>query len=144
MIVRALPNGSMVQLKGCGAEWNWVRSRTFSKAAIIPQTDRPPLTFLSPSANALDTVKRVRAEMERMKSVSARCHLRHSLRHHAFRRVSIHEVIATLRDAMILVLLVVYLFLQSWRATLIPALAVPVSLVGTFAGMAALGFRSTR
>ena len=41
---------------------------------------------------------------------------------------------------MILVILVVYLFLQSWRATLIPAVAVPVSLIGTFAGMSALGF----
>ena len=57
-----------------------------------------------------------------------------------FVEVSIQEVVATLRDAMILVLLVVYLFLQSWRATLIPATAVPVSLIGTFAGMSALGF----
>ena len=57
-----------------------------------------------------------------------------------FIEVSIEEVIKTLRDAMILVILVVYLFLQSWRATLIPAVAVPVSLIGTFAGMSALGF----
>src|SRR6185295_1796338 len=54
--------------------------------------------------------------------------------------VSIQEVIKTLGEAMILVILVVYLFLQSWRATLIPAVAVPVSLIGAFAGMQALGF----
>lgn len=57
-----------------------------------------------------------------------------------FIEVSIDEVIKTLRDAMILVLLVVLLFLQNWRATLIPAVAVPVSLIGTFAGMEVLGF----
>jgi HAE1 family hydrophobic/amphiphilic exporter-1/multidrug efflux pump len=57
-----------------------------------------------------------------------------------FVEVSIKEVVKTLMEAMVLVILVVYLFLQSWRATLIPVAAVPVSLIGTFAGMAALGF----
>jgi HAE1 family hydrophobic/amphiphilic exporter-1/multidrug efflux pump len=57
-----------------------------------------------------------------------------------FIEVSIEEVIHTLVEAMILVFIVVYLFLQSWRATLIPCLAVPVSIIGTFAGMYALGF----
>ena len=57
-----------------------------------------------------------------------------------FIEVSIDEVIMTLMEAMVLVFLVVYLFLQSWRATLIPCLAVPVSIIGTFAGMYALGF----
>ena len=61
-----------------------------------------------------------------------------------FIEVSIKEVIKTLRDAMILVILVVYLFLQSWRATLIPAVAVPVSLIGTFAGMPRSDSPSTR
>ena len=55
-------------------------------------------------------------------------------------RSSIQEVVKTLAEAMVLVILVVYLFLQSWRATLIPGVAVPVSLIGTFAGMQALGF----
>ncbi|MGH7251861.1 MAG: efflux RND transporter permease subunit, partial [Nitrospiraceae bacterium] len=54
--------------------------------------------------------------------------------------VSIQEVVKTLGEAMVLVILVVYLFLQSWRTTLIPGVAVPVSLIGTFAGMEALGF----
>ncbi|MGH7430175.1 MAG: efflux RND transporter permease subunit, partial [Candidatus Methylomirabilaceae bacterium] len=52
----------------------------------------------------------------------------------------IQEVVKTLGEAMVLVILVVYLFLQSWRTTLIPGVAVPVSLIGTFAGMEALGF----
>ena len=53
---------------------------------------------------------------------------------------SINEVIHTLVEAMILVFIVVYVFLQSWRATLIPCIAVPVSIIGTFAGMYALGY----
>ena len=50
------------------------------------------------------------------------------------------EVIKTLLEAIGLVLIVVYVFLQTWRATLIPLLAVPVAIIGTFAGMLALGF----
>ncbi len=57
-----------------------------------------------------------------------------------FITASIEEVLHTLAEAMLLVTLVVFLFLQSWRTTLIPLLAVPVSIVGTFAGMAMLGF----
>ena len=54
--------------------------------------------------------------------------------------MSIREVLKTLGEAMILVFLVVYLFLQSWRATIIPFAAVPVSLIGTFAGIYLLGY----
>jgi multidrug efflux pump len=57
-----------------------------------------------------------------------------------FVEVSIREVLKTLGEAMLLVFLVVYLFLQNWRATLIPTLAVPVSLLGTFAGLHLLGY----
>ncbi|MNW09334.1 Efflux pump membrane transporter BepE [compost metagenome] len=58
----------------------------------------------------------------------------------AFTRASISEVIHTFFEALVLVVIVVYIFLQSLRATLIPVLAVPVSIVGTFIGMSALGF----
>jgi hydrophobe/amphiphile efflux-1 (HAE1) family protein len=57
-----------------------------------------------------------------------------------FVEVSIREVVVTLVEAMVLVFLVVYLFLQNWRATLIPFAAVPVSLIGTFAGLMLLGY----
>ena len=57
-----------------------------------------------------------------------------------FVEVSIREVVKTLAEAMALVFLVVYLFLQNWRATLIPFAAVPVSLIGTFAGLFLLGY----
>ena len=54
--------------------------------------------------------------------------------------MSIREVVKTLGEAMLLVFLVVYLFLQSWRAAIIPFVAVPVSLIGTFAGLYVLGY----
>ena len=57
-----------------------------------------------------------------------------------FVEVSIREVVITLLEAMVLVFLVVFLFLQNWRATLIPFAAVPVSLIGTFAGLLLLGY----
>src|SRR2546430_6921168 len=57
-----------------------------------------------------------------------------------FIRESINEVFKTLRDAVILVAIVVLVFLQNWRSALIPLVAVPVAIVGTFAAMAALGF----
>ena len=57
-----------------------------------------------------------------------------------FIQESVTDVISTLRDAVILVGIVVLAFLQSWRATLIPLIAVPVAIIGTFAAMAALGF----
>ena len=57
-----------------------------------------------------------------------------------FVKASIKEVVKTLLEAMVLVFLVVFVFLQNWRATMIPAIAIPVSLVGTFAVLKAFGF----
>ncbi|MGH7257329.1 MAG: multidrug efflux RND transporter permease subunit [Nitrospiraceae bacterium] len=140
MIVRALPNGAMVRLKDVarielGAQSYVLEGRYNRKPTALL------ITFLSPGANALDTVKGIRHEMDRLaKTFPAGVTYDIPYDTTRFVEVSIQEVVATLRDAMILVLLVVYLFLQSWRATLIPAVAVPVSLIGTFAGMSALGF----
>ena len=140
MIVRALPDGSMIRLKDVakvelGAQSYTLEGRKDGK----PNTFL--LTFLSPGANALNTVKRVRKEMDEMaKSFPAAVTYDIPYDTTRFIEVSIQEVIKTLGEAMVLVILVVYLFLQSWRATLIPVVAVPVSLIGTFAGMEVLGF----
>ena len=140
MIVRALPNGSMVRLKDVarvelGAQSYVLEGRFNRKPTALL------LTFLSPGANALDTVKRIRGEMDRLSKIFPPG-VTYDIPYDTTRfvDVSIKEVVKTLGEAMVLVVLVVYLFLQSWRATLIPVLAVPVSLIGTFAGMAALGF----
>ena len=140
MIVRALPDGSMIRLKDVarielGAQSYSLEGRWNGKPNVFL------LTFLSPGANALETVKRVRKEMDAV-SKSFPQGVSYDIPYDTtkFIEVSIQEVVKTLAAAMVLVILVVYLFLQSWRATLIPGVAVPVSLIGTFAGMQALGF----
>ena len=97
--------------------------------------------FLQPGANALEVAGEVRRTLadaaERFPAGLA-----YSIPYDTTRfvEVSIREVLKTLLEAMLLVFLVVYLFLQSWRATLIPFAAVPVSLIGTFAGLFLLGY----
>ncbi|MCC2681141.1 MAG: Hydrophobe/amphiphile efflux [Nitrosospira multiformis] len=97
--------------------------------------------FLQPGANALDTKNALVAKMEELKK-----HFPEGMDYvvpydtSLFVKASMWEVVKTLGEAMVLVLLVVYLFLQSWRATLIPIIAVPISLVGTFAGLWVFGF----
>jgi len=140
MIVRAFPDGSMVRLGEVatielGAQSYDLEGRWNGKPNVFL------LTFLSPGANALETVKRIRQEMNNLTSFFP-AGVSHDIPYDTTRfiEVSIQQVLKTLGEALILVILVVYLFLQSWRATLIPAVAVPVSLIGTFAGMAAMGF----
>ncbi|MBP9143460.1 MAG: multidrug efflux RND transporter permease subunit [Thermoanaerobaculia bacterium] len=97
--------------------------------------------FLQPGANSLATADGVQATMrevaKRFPVGMAWATPYDSTR---FVRVSIEEVVKTLLEAMVLVFLVVWVFLGSFRATLIPLMAVPVSLIGAFAGMYALGF----
>jgi HAE1 family hydrophobic/amphiphilic exporter-1/multidrug efflux pump len=140
LIVRALPDGSMIRLKDVsrielGAQSYVMEGRWNGKPNVFL------ITFLAPGANALETVKRVRAEIDQL-SNGFPAGMLYDIPYDTtkFIEVSIQEVLKTLAEAMVLVILVVYLFLQSWRATLIPAAAVPVSLIGTFAGMQALGF----
>lgn len=97
--------------------------------------------FLAPGANALQTATSVRKTMETL-SERFPAGMTWDIPYDTttFVKISIEEVVKTLFEAMLLVFLVVFLFLQNWRATLIPCLAVPVSIVGTFAGMYALGF----
>ncbi|HEX3602222.1 MAG TPA: efflux RND transporter permease subunit, partial [Lacipirellulaceae bacterium] len=97
--------------------------------------------FQLPGSNAIDTAKAIRAKMEELKGrfpegVDYRIHYDTTV----FVQESIISVIHTLVEAFILVFIVVLVFLQNWRATIIPMVAVPVSLIGTFAVMALLGF----
>jgi hydrophobe/amphiphile efflux-1 (HAE1) family protein len=97
--------------------------------------------FLQPGANALDVASDVRATMAQLAERFPQG-LAHAIPYDTTRfvEVSIREVVKTLAEAMLLVFLVVYLFLQNWRATLIPIVAVPVSLAGAFAGLFVLGY----
>ncbi len=140
MIIRAYPDGSMVRMRDVakvelGAQSYDLQGRWNGK----PNTFL--LTFLAPGANALDTVRLVRNEMDKLsKAFPAGVSYDIPYDTTKFIDVSIREVVKTLAEAMLLVILVVFVFLQSWRATLIPAIAVPISLIGTLAGMEALGF----
>jgi hydrophobe/amphiphile efflux-1 (HAE1) family protein len=97
--------------------------------------------FLQPGANALDVAEEVDKVMHDLaKRFPAGLEYQNVYDTTRFVQVSIREVVKTLAEAMALVFLVVFLFLQNWRATLIPFAAVPVSLIGTFAGLLMLGY----
>ena len=97
--------------------------------------------YLLPGANAIATGDLVLARLEEIaKTLPDGMAYKVVVDTNDFVMESIKEVIRTLVEAMILVFIVVYVFLQNWRATLIPCIAVPVSIIGTFAGMYALGY----
>lgn len=97
--------------------------------------------YLQPGANALETANLVKAKMaELSKNFPEGITYEIPYDTTLFVNVSINEVIHTFFEAVLLVIVVVYLFLQNMRATLIPILAVPVSIIGAFAGMYVLGF----
>src|SRR5437868_1873716 len=97
--------------------------------------------FLLPGSNALDTGDRIKAKMRELESRFPRG-LRYGILYDTtpFVRESVNEVFNTLRDAVILVAIVILLFLQDWKALLLPVIDVAVSLVGTFAVMKLMGF----
>lgn len=97
--------------------------------------------YLQPGANALETAELVNNKMQEL-SKNFPDGITYEIPYDTtlFVNVSIHEVIHTFFEAVVLVIIVVYLFLQSIRATIIPILAVPVSIIGAFAGMYLLGF----
>src|SRR4029450_5670514 len=92
--------------------------------------------FLLPRANALDTADGVKAKLRELEARFPRG-LRYAVNYDTtpFIRESVSEVYHTLRDAVILVAIVILLFLQDWKALLLPVIDVAVSLVGTFAVM---------
>ncbi len=96
---------------------------------------------LSPSANALETANAVRAEVERLQAFfPPGVKVTYPLDNSAFVKVSVEEVLKTLVEAIILVFLVMYLFLQNIRATFIPTIVVPVALLGTCILLIAMGY----
>ncbi|GAB1394136.1 efflux RND transporter permease subunit [Rhodocyclaceae bacterium] len=140
IVVRADGNGSLLKLKDVARVELGSRDYDF-----IGRLSGKPATlvgiFLKPGANALDVAQEVKDTLAGL-STRFPAGLTVDVPYDTtdFVHVSIREVLKTLIEAMILVFLVVYLFLQNWRATLIPTLAVPVSLIGTFAGLHLLGY----
>jgi HAE1 family hydrophobic/amphiphilic exporter-1 len=99
------------------------------------------IVYQSPGSNAIEVTNQILHTMEELKKTFPQgLESRVLYKIADFVNASIHEVVKTLFEAFVLVVIVVFIFLQSWRATLIPMIAIPVSLIGTFAVMALLGF----
>lgn len=140
IILRANADGTSLRLKDVARVE--LGSQTYEFSGQYNNQPAVPIgVFLSPGANAVATADAVN---QRMKELSANFPggIEYKVAYDTtlFVNASIEEVIHTLIEAMILVFLVMYLFLHDWRATLIPCLAVPVSIVGAFAGMLLMGF----
>ncbi|WP_090708558.1 MULTISPECIES: multidrug efflux RND transporter permease subunit [unclassified Beijerinckia] len=140
VIIRSDENAGTLRLKDIarlelGAQ-NYAFNATLNSEPAVPIG-----IYLQPGANALGTFAAIQTRMaELQKSFPAGIDYAIPFDTTRFVRVSIEEVVKTFAEAMVLVIVVVFVFLQNWRATLIPILAVPVSIIGTFAGMYALGF----
>ena len=140
IVVRALPNGSLLRVGDVGrVELGSQDYSSFTfwngrEAAFI-------IVYLAPGANAVQTQKEIVDFMEQAKK-DFPTGIEYAVPYDSTRFVtaSISEVLHTLFEAIGLVILVVFIFLQNWRATLIPLLTVPVSVVGTFALFPLLGF----
>lgn len=141
IIVRTRPaDGSIVYLKDI-ARVELGKFDYTSNAFVNGKPAAFVLVYQAPGANALDTYKGVNKALEDLRRTFPRdVDFLVPLETASVVQVSIHEVVETLVIALILVILVVYLFLQNWRATLIPVLAIPVSLIGTFILFNSLGF----
>lgn len=140
VIVRAEPNGSFIYLKDIA------RVETGGKTLNITSrmNDKNSIGFgimLTNDANALETIDEVKRVIEEAKpSFPPDMQAEPIVDNTEYVRTSINEVVKTFVEALVLVLIVVFLFLQSWRATLIPMLAIPVSLIATFAAFIVLDF----
>jgi hydrophobe/amphiphile efflux-1 (HAE1) family protein len=140
IIVRARPDGTVVRVRDVARVE--LGSQTYDQAGYFDGKAAAAIPIYQlAEANALDIVARVRAEMDRLaKSFPPDLEYRIAYDTTLYVRENIDEVEHTLAEAFLLVMIVVFIFLQGFRATLIPMVAIPVSLVATFALMAAFGF----
>ena len=140
IIIRAFPDGSLLRLRDIGrVELGAQDYKGFNRLSGMPAAVM--IVYLSPGANAVETGDRVKAFLEEAKK-NFPGGIGYTISYDAtlFPRAAIRDVLITLLEAIGLVIIVVFVFLQNWRATLIPLLAVPVSIVGTFAVFPFLGF----
>jgi HAE1 family hydrophobic/amphiphilic exporter-1/multidrug efflux pump len=140
IVVRAAANGQIVRLKDIAR----IELASADYSINVNEDGKPASfigIFLAPGANALEVSKQADATMDAL-AQSFPPDMMYSIPYSTtpFVTESMKEVIKTLFEAIVLVLIVVFVFLQSWRATLIPMVAVPVSLIGTFAAFVALDF----
>jgi hydrophobic/amphiphilic exporter-1 (mainly G- bacteria), HAE1 family len=140
IIVKAGDGGALVRLRDVGAAE--LGAETYASVLRFQGLDAVGFGVIAlPTANALDVDRGVRAELDRLQAnFPPGIQYRVAFNTTDVMAESIQEVLVTLVEATVLVVLVMFLFLQSWRATLIPALTLPVSLIGTFAFVKLLDF----
>jgi hydrophobe/amphiphile efflux-1 (HAE1) family protein len=140
VIVRSAPDGSITRLKDV-ARVELGASDYSTNSYLDGQPAVAMVLSQRPGANALETANAVLAKMEELsRSFPQGMTYKVVYNPTEFIRESAAEVFKTILEAVVLVVLVVLVFLQNWRASIIPIVAIPVSLIGTFAVMAALGF----
>lgn len=140
IVIRADENGASLKLKDVAT----IELGSNDYSAETRLNNSPAISiglFLQSEANAIETAKAIKKALEEA-SKSFPEDLTYSIPYDStdFISASIYEVIKTFIEALLLVILIMYLFLQNFRATLIPLIAVPISIVGAFAGMYLLGF----
>jgi len=141
IIIRAGGAGGVLRLKDVARIELGAQSYDASNS-VNGQPAIAVAVFLQSGANALDVGNAIKTRMADLKRDRFPADMDYLIPYDTTRFVSasIKEVVQTIAEAAIIVVLVVFVFLQSWRATLIPMLAVPVSLIGTFAGLWLFGF----
>lgn len=139
IVVRAEPDGSVVRVRDIARVELGSQDYTVN-AYLNNKTATAIVLFQKPGSNALETAENLRNEMERLKA-DFPPGLDYSVVYNPteFIQFSVDAVIDTIFEAVILVTLVIIVFLQSWRAAIIPIIAIPISLIGSFAIMAAVG-----
>lgn len=141
VVLRAGPDGTILKLKDIAT----VEFGTESYDMSSKTDGRPSASIMikqRPGSNARDVINNIKAKMEELKETSFPPGMTYNYAYDVsrFLDASIHEVMRTLIEAFLLVFIVVFIFLQDFRSTIIPALAVPVALVGSLAFMQLLGF----
>lgn len=140
IIIRTSKEGTVLKLKDIAEVELGAKSYVF-EGMLNGEKMVPMLIFLQNGANALATANAVNKRLEELAKTFP-AGFKHTVAYNPteFIQVSINEVMKTFIEAMILVMVVIYMFLKSFRATIIPMIAVPVSIIGTFAGLYAMGF----
>ncbi|WP_031526239.1 efflux RND transporter permease subunit [Dyadobacter crusticola] len=141
IVLRSNPDGSMLKLKDVAD----IEFGTLEYDMASKSNGKPSASIMikqRPGSNAQEVIQNIKDKVAELKTTTFPPGMDYFVSYDVsrFLDASIHEVVRTLIEAFILVIIIVYLFLQDFRSTIIPALAVPVALVGTFAFMQLFGF----
>lgn len=141
IIIKSNPSGEFLRLKDVAE----IEFGSLDYDVLSKENGKPSAAIIlkqRPGSNASEVIANVKRKMAELKKTSFPPNMDYTISYDVsrFLDASIHEVLKTLLEAFLLVALVVFIFIQDWRSTLIPALAVPVSLIGTFFFMQLFGF----